>query len=150
MNYSKTGIHLTEQFEGVKLVAYPDSKGIPTIGYGHTKGVRFGMTCTQAQAEEWLAEDIAWAESRVNADVHVPLTQYEFDALVDFVFNCGVGNFEHSTLLRLLNQGNYAAASEQFEVWDKADGKVVAGLLRRRLAEESLFNTHGADPPTSA
>jgi lysozyme len=142
MQYSKSGLQLTEQFEGCKLTAYQDSRGIWTIGYGHTANVRAGQTCTQEQAEQWLSEDIAWAESRVNADVHVPLTQGEFDALVDFVYNTGCGNFEHSTLLKLINNGNYAEAAKQFEVWDKCDGKVVAGLLRRRLAEAKEYNAN--------
>jgi lysozyme len=139
MQYSKSGLHLTEQFEGCKLVAYPDSKGVPTIGWGHTAGVHLGMTCTQAQAEIWLQEDIAWAASRVNADVHVPLTQPEYDALVDFTFNCGCGNFEHSTLLKLINKNDLTDAANEFEKWDKCGGVVVAGLLRRRMAEKAEF-----------
>jgi lysozyme len=138
--YSSNGLHLTEQFEGDRLVAYQDSKGVWTIGYGHTRGVVPGMTCTQAQADQWLAEDIAWAESEVNKLVHTPLlTQQEFDALVDFTFNCGCGNFDHSTLLKLVNAGDMAHAAEEFEKWDKCGGKVVAGLLRRREAEAAMF-----------
>ena len=137
--YSSDGLHLTEQFEGCKLRAYQDSKGVWTIGYGHTRGVVAGMTCTQAQAEQWLAEDIAWASSEVNKLVHVPLTQAEFDSLVDFTFNCGAGNFDHSTLLKLVNAGDMVHAAEEFEKWDKCGGKVVAGLLRRREAEAALF-----------
>jgi lysozyme len=139
MNYSQSGLTLTEQFEGCKLNAYPDSKGVPTIAYGHTAGVFLGQTCTQAQAEAWLAEDIAWAVSRVNADVHVTLTQEQFDACVDFVFNCGVGNFESSTLLKLINKDDLTDAANEFAKWDKAGGQVIAGLLRRRMAEEVEF-----------
>lgn len=139
MQYSLSGLHLTEQFEGCRLTSYQDSKGVWTIGVGHTSGVHLGQTCTQQQAEAWLQEDIQWAVSRVNAEVHVPLSQGEFDALVDFVFNCGVGNFEHSTLLRLVNSDDLADAANQFQAWDKADGTVVAGLLRRRLAEKSEY-----------
>jgi lysozyme len=139
VNYSKDGLHLTEQFEGCKLEAYQDSKGVWTIGYGHTRGVHAGMTCTQEQAELWLAEDIAWAESEVNRLVHVPLTQDEFDALVDFTFNAGCGNFDHSTLLALVNKGDYAGAADQFPLWDHAGGKVIEGLLRRRKAERKMF-----------
>lgn len=139
--YSLSGLHLTEQFEGCKLVAYQDVKGVWTIGYGHTAGVYPGETCTQAQAETWLQEDIDWAVSRVNQDVHVPLTQPAFDALVDFVFNCGTGNFEHSTLLKLINTGNMTAAADEFEKWDKSGGQVVAGLLRRRLSEKAEFES---------
>lgn len=139
--YSESGLHLTEQFEGCKLAAYQDVKGIWTIGYGHTRGVYPGLTCTQQQAEQWLAEDIAWAESEVKRLVHVPLTQREFDACVDFTFNCGAGNFDHSTLLQLLNKGDMVDAANEFEKWDKCGGKVVAGLLRRRLAEKQEFQT---------
>ena len=140
--YSSDGLHLTEQFEadgGPRLIAYSDSKGIWTIAYGHTRGVVPGMTCDRSQAEQWLAEDIAWAESEVNKLVHVPLTQGEFDGLVDFVFNCGVGNFEHSTLLKLVNAGDMEHAADEFEKWDHCGGEAVAGLLRRRKTEESEF-----------
>jgi lysozyme len=137
--YSSNGLHLTEQFEGDRLTAYQDSKGVWTIGYGHTRGVVAGMTCTQAQAEQWLVEDIAWAASEVNRLVHVSLTQAEFDSCVDFTFNCGCGNFDHSTLLKLINAGDMAHAAEEFAKWDKCGGKVVAGLLRRRAAEAALF-----------
>jgi lysozyme len=139
MEYSKQGLQLTEQFEGVRLTAYPDVRGVWTIGYGHTAGVTPGLTCTQAQAEAWLSADVAWAVSVVNRDVHVPLTQGEFDALVDFVFNAGAGNFEHSTLLKLINKDDLTDAVREFDKWDEAGGKVVAGLLRRRMAESAEF-----------
>ena len=140
MTYSQDGLHLTEQFEGCKLEAYLDSVGVPTIGYGHTHGVTLGMTCTQEQAEEWLLEDVQAAVNAVNSMVRVPLTQQEFDALVDFTFNLGSGSLQHSTLLRLLNSGDYQGAAGEFEKWDKAGGKVLAGLLRRRQAEEEMFD----------
>jgi lysozyme len=139
MNYSDAGLDLTEESEGCRLVAYQDSVGVWTIGYGHTQGVHAGMTCTQAQAEVWLREDIMSAIADVNRLVKVPLTQGEFDALVDFDFNLGGGALRGSTLLRLLNAGDHASAAEQFERWDKAGGHVLAGLLRRRLAEEAEF-----------
>jgi lysozyme len=137
--YSSDGLHLTEQFEGDRLVAYQDSKGVWTIGYGHTRGVVAGMTCTQEQADQWLAEDIAWAASEVNKLVHVPLTQAEFDSLVDFTFNCGAGSFDHSTLLKLVNAGDYAGAAAQFGDWVYAGGKKLPGLVTRRAAEATLF-----------
>jgi lysozyme len=139
-NLQYTGQALTEQFEGLALVAYQDSAGYWTLGYGHTAGVTQGMTCTQAQAEAWLLEDIQWAATVVNNLVTVQLTQGEFDALVDFVFNVGSGNFASSTMLRMLNAGNFAGAAGQFARWDLAGGQVVAGLLRRRIAEEGEFN----------
>ncbi len=133
------GLALTQRFEGCRYVAYQDSVGVWTIGYGHTRGVHEGMTCTQAQALAWLVEDVASAEAEVNRVVTVPLTQHEFDALVDFVFNLGDGSFEHSTMLRLLNAGDHANAVNEFRKWDKAGGVEVAGLLRRRLAEAAEF-----------
>lgn len=139
MQYSKQGLTLTEAFEGCRLSAYQDSTGRWTIGYGHTWMVSPGDTCTQAQAETWLIGDIAWAEKMVNRLVTSPVTQGEFDALVDFTFNLGIGSLEHSTLLRLVSAGQYAAAANEFEKWDRAAGVEVAGLLRRRLAEKAEF-----------
>ena len=140
MQYSEAGLRLTEGFEGVRLRAYLDSRGIPTIGYGHTKGVQLGVTCTPEQAEAWLAEDEAWAVSIVNSLVHVPLTQGEFDVLVDFTFNCGSGTLQHSTLLQSVNKCNWTTVAKAFEEYDHAGGKVVAGLLRRRVAEAAEFS----------
>jgi lysozyme len=139
MQYSQPGLHLTEQFEGCKLVAYQDSKGVWTIAFGHTRDVHPGMTCTMEQANVWLAQDILWAESEVNKLVKVPVTQPEFDALVDFTFNCGCGNFDHSTMLKLVNADDMTDAANEFEKWDKCGGQVVAGLLRRRQAEAAEF-----------
>lgn len=141
MEYSPDGLKLTESFEGCRLQAYLDSVGVPTIGYGHTHGVTMGMTCTQEQADAWLQEDVQGAVQVVNNLVTVPLTQQQFDALVDFTFNLGTGALQHSTLLRLLNSGDYQGAAGEFEKWDKAGGKVLPGLLRRRQAERDMFNT---------
>jgi lysozyme len=139
VNYSKDGLKLTEQFEGYRSEAYLDSGGVPTIGYGHTAGVKLGMKCNQAQAEAWLLEDLAEAERYVQRLVTVNLTQAEYDAVVDFAFNAGSGNLAHSTLLHKLNQGDYTGAAAEFERWDLCDGHVVAGLLRRRNAEAAEF-----------
>jgi lysozyme len=139
MNYSQTGLQLTESSEGCKLDAYLDGGGVPTIGFGHTKGVYLGMTCSQLQAEAWLLEDVQHAVGTVNSLVKVPLTQNQFDALVDFVFNLGSGAFNSSTLLRKLNAGDYAGANAEFGRWNHDNGKTVAGLTRRRAAEAALF-----------
>ena len=139
MIYSKSGLELTEQFEGCRLTAYRDQGGVLTIGYGHTHGVQEGDTCTQEQAEAGLASDIAWASLAVNRLVSVPLNQAEYDALTDFVFNVGSGNFSTSTLLAKLNAGDFIGAAAEFDRWDKAGGQVVAGLLRRRQAETDEF-----------
>ena len=144
MTYSQTGLALTEQFEGCKLAAYQDSKGVWTIGYGHTSGVQQGDTCTLQQAQGWLQQDIQWAARVVNTLVKVPLNQSEFDALTDFVFNVGSGNFQHSQLLVLVNQGNFTAAANEFDKWDHAGGVIIAGLLRRRVAETNEFNSQDA------
>ena len=145
MNAANTGLQytgqaLTEQFEGCELFAYQDSGGVWTIGYGHTFGVTPGMTCTQEQADAWLTQDIQWAVNAVLNSVGVPLNQGQFNALVDFVFNVGPANFNASTMLADLNAGNYEAAAAQFPRWNRAGGQVLAGLVRRRAAEEDEFN----------
>lgn len=141
LKMSQTGLDLTMASEGVRLTAYRDSVGVLTIGYGHTNGVTEGMACTQQQAEQWLAEDVSGSEYVVNKVVTAVLNQNQFDALVDFVFNLGSGNFQSSTLLKLLNQGDYAGASAEFPRWNLAGGKPLAGLTTRRLAEQKLFDT---------
>lgn len=142
MKYSKQGLELTEKFEGVRLFSYLDQVGVPTIGYGHTRNVTLGMACTQNQAVAWLLEDAAICENDVNVNVKVPLTQGEFDALVDFCFNLGCRSLNGSTLLKLLNEGDYEDAANEFAKWDHAGGKVVAGLLKRRLEEKQEFLTY--------
>jgi len=139
MTYSAEGAALTARFEGCRLAAYPDVKGVWTIGYGHTACVKEGDTCTQEQALAWLMDDIRWAASTVNRLVKTNLNQNEFDALVDFVFNVGSGNFATSTMLRKLNAGDLLGAAAEFDKWDMAGGQHVAGLLRRRQAETDEF-----------
>lgn len=139
MIYSDEGLKLTELFEGCRQEAYLDQAGIPTIGFGHIKGVKMGDKCTIAQAEKWLEEDVQEAVGAVNRLVKVPLTQNQFDALVDFTFNLGAGNLAKSTLLRLLNRKDYVKAADEFPKWNKAAGFVRKGLTRRREAERDLF-----------
>lgn len=141
MNVSDAGLALIKEFEGVRLVAYLDSVGVPTLGYGHTSGVQLGDTCSPEQAEEWLIEDCAEAENCINGAVTVPLTENEFSALVSLVFNIGCGNFRKSTLLRRLNESDYDGAAQEFRRWNKAGGQVLAGLTKRRLAEARLFES---------
>jgi lysozyme len=135
----QAGIDLIKEFEGCRLVAYLDSVDVPTIGYGHTRGVKIGDVCTAEQADAWLLEDLKDAEACVNGAVTVPLTQPEFDACVSLVFNIGCGNFRRSTLLRKLLDSDYDGCSLEFARWNKAGGKVLAGLTRRREAERELF-----------
>jgi len=142
LTYSRKGLALTEQFEGCRLSAYQDQVGVWTIGYGHTgPDVKPGINITNTQAEALLAQDVKRAESCVNNLVSVQLTQQEFDALVDFIFNLGTGAFSSSTMLRELNAGDFTGAAAQFDKWDRAGGAVIAGLLRRRQAEADLFES---------
>lgn len=139
MKTSQRGIDLIKTFEGLKLTAYVCPAGVLTIGYGTTKGVTKGQTITAAEAERLLRADLAVFEAGVSKAVKVPLEQHEFDALVSFAYNIGLGALGKSTLLRLLNAGDKAGAARQFERWNKAGGKVLAGLTRRREAERKLF-----------
>lgn len=137
--YSERGLDLTREFEGCRFRAYQDTGGIWTIGYGHTKGVKLGDECDMKQAVKWLQEDVQEAVDAVNRLVKVKINQAQFDALVDFVFNLGAGAFAKSTLLRMLNAYDYVGATAQFARWNKDNGKVVAGLTRRRAAEAKMF-----------
>lgn len=141
----KLASDIIRESEGCRTVAYADSAGIPTIGFGRTKGVTLGMICSRTQADAWLLDDMASAAATVAESVKVPLTDHQRAALISFVFNVGCGAFNSSTLLRLLNVCDYAGAAKQFLVWNKAGGKVISGLVKRRTAEASLFNT--ADTP---
>jgi GH24 family phage-related lysozyme (muramidase) len=133
------GLTLVKSFEGLRLTAYQDAVGVWTIGYGTTDGVKPGMQITEQQAEDFLRRDIARFEPAVASLVKVPLTSDQFSALVSFVYNLGPGSLQQSTLLRLLNQGNIQGAADEFPRWNKAGGRVLAGLTRRRNAERALF-----------
>lgn len=140
MKISQTGVNLIKEFEGLRLTPYQDSVGVWTVGYGSTgKHVVPGKSITNKQAEDLLKEDLARFEDCVTKMVLVPIGQNQFDALVSFAFNLGCGNLASSTLLKLLNAGDYAGAAAQFVRWNKAGGKVLAGLTRRREAEAALF-----------
>lgn len=130
---------IVKEFEGLRLEAYKCPADAWTIGYGHTLGVIPGDVITEKEAEILLAEDLEDAESAVNEYVKVKLNQNQFDALVSFVYNLGAGNFKSSTLLRKLNAGDYLGAANEFKRWNKAGGKVLNGLVRRRAAECNLF-----------
>ncbi len=138
--YSDKGIELTKTFEGLRLVAYQDVAGVWTVGYGHTgPAILEGMAISEADAEVLLRADLAAAIACVNHAVQVEITQNQFDALVDFCFNAGRGNFLQSTLLRKVNLEDFAGAAVQFGLWVHAGGDVVPGLVRRRKAEAALF-----------
>lgn len=142
LTYGALGTALTERFEGLKLEAYQDVAGNWTIGYGHKGvGVKEGQTITPAAALVLLEADIRSAEMVVNQCVTYPLNQNQFDALVDLAYNIGVGAFACSTLVRYLNDGEVALAAAEFSEWCHSGGRVVSGLLLRRNAEMSLFET---------
>ena len=133
------GEALIKSFEKLELTAYPDSGGIPTIAWGHTKGVKLGDTCTLEQAEEWFQEDTLAAVHGVDAALTTNVSQSQFDAMVSFTFNVGVGAEAHSTMAKLVNARNFAGAAAEFPKWSHVDGVPNAGLLRRREAEQALF-----------
>lgn len=126
-----------------RLTAYRCPAGVPTIGWGHTRGVKLGDTCSVLQADIWLSQDLEDAAAAVASLVHVPLTQGQFDALTDFVFNLGAARLKSSTLLQLLNDGRVFAAADQFRLWvhGKVNGQdaVLPGLVTRRAAEQAMF-----------
>ncbi|WP_337871619.1 lysozyme [Ignavibacterium sp.] len=140
---SKAGIDLIKKYEGLRLTAYKDPAGILTIGYGHTKTVKPGMSINKEMAELLLKIDLIDAENIVRDYVDIELTQTQFDALVSFVFNVGAGKFIKSTLLRLLNDGKILEAGEEFMKWTKARTpggmKELPGLVKRRAEEKALF-----------
>lgn len=143
MRISPNGVSVLKYFEDCSLSAYPDpaTGGDPwTIGWGHTgREVVRGLVWTQAKAESQLLTDLASREMAVSCSVTEALNQGQFDALVCFVYNVGAGNFEGSTLLRLINAGEMDKAIAQFARWNRANGKPMRGLTRRRAAEAALF-----------
>lgn len=141
MEFSAAGYDVIKRFEGFSPSPYRDAQGW-SIGYGHfiLPGENLSWV-DQAQAEDLLRKDAARAVDTVNNLVDVPLSQNQFDALVSFTFNVGSGAFGRSTLLRLLNAGDYTAASEQFARWNRSQGEVIAALTTRRFKERDLFMT---------
>ncbi len=146
MNLSEDGFRLIRGFEGYhrKLpdggcIAYRCPAGVWTLGYGCTKGIREGMIWSHEQAEAALRDEIAGHEAGVSRMVTVPVNQNQYDALVSFAYNCGDGALQKSTLLRLLNRGDYEGAARSFAAWNKGGGRVLPGLVTRRAREASLF-----------
>lgn len=139
MNISEKGLQLLKHYEGCELNAYRCSAGVLTIGYGHTKGVTEDMVITQEEADQMLQDEMPEYEGYINDMVTVELNQDQFDALVCWVYNLGSGNLASSTLLKVLNEGDYEAVPEQMKRWNKAGGKVLNGLTKRRDSEAKLF-----------
>lgn len=145
MKTGKNGLEIIKKYEGCRLTAYRDPAGIPTIGYGHTAGVKMGQTITQAQADAYLAQDVGSAERAVfRYDSTYHWSQNQFDALVSFTFNCGSGNLD-----KLLASGKRAVAeiSAKLPSYCKAGGKTLTGLVRRRADEKALFDASVDNQP---
>ncbi|MCZ2158728.1 lysozyme [Bartonella sp. 220] len=141
---SSEGLALIKQWEGLRLNAYKDAIGVWTIGYGHTNSagkpfVRKGMTITEQQAEALLCQDLRQFEIVVEEAVSVSLSNSQFAALVSFCYNVGTEAFCNSTLLKKLNNGDYASVPSELQKWTKAGGKRLQGLAHRRAAEAGLW-----------
>ena len=139
MEISQEGLCLIKKFEGCELTAYKCAADVLTIGYGSTKSVTEGDTITQEEADNLLTEEIKEYENYVNDLVEVDLEQNQFDSLVSWVYNLGPANLKASTLLKVLNDKQYDQVPTQIKRWNKAGGKVLQGLIRRREAEALLF-----------
>lgn len=139
MQTSESGIKFIRDHEGCVLTAYQDGGGVWTIGVGHTRGVKAGQAITKAQADAFLADDIAPVETCINQSVEVALNQNQFDALASFIFNVGETAFKKSTLLKKLNAGDYRGAADQFTRWVYDNNVFVQGLYNRRVDEKALF-----------
>jgi lysozyme len=146
MHISKKGLELIKEFEGCKLEAYKCSAGKWTIGFGHTEGVHEGSRLPSVEAAlDLLDKDIIPREKQILMSLKRQPTQSQFDAMVSFVFNVGIGNleaktgFRGSSLLRLFNEGRIEEAADQFARWNKVKGVISRGLIRRREAERELF-----------
>lgn len=139
MIISTAGVDLLTHFEGLRLEAYQDSVGVWTIGYGHTKGVTPSMKITESQANNLLKTELIEYQNYINEMVNISLDQCQFDALVCWVYNLGPTNLKNSTLLTLLNQGVKFQIPDQIRRWNRAGGKVLKGLVRRREAEALMF-----------
>lgn len=148
MRLSQKGVDFIKSHEALRLKAYQDSKGVWTIGWGHTKNVHPGDVITRAQAEQFIRDDFAWVERTLNADLVIgrdkPLvTQNEFDALCSLVFNIGSQAYLDSTVRRKIKQGDKMGAARAFKMWVYSNHKFIQGLANRRADEVRLFLQSG-------
>ena len=139
MNVSQNCVELIKHFEGFEDTAYLCPANVWTIGYGRTRNVKEGDRITEAQAERDLLEELEEFKHQVLHSVKVELTQNELDALTSWTYNLGVGNLKSSTLLKKLNAGSKDEVPAEMLRWNKASGKVLAGLTKRREAEAELW-----------
>lgn len=142
---SPNGIELIKSFEAFRANAYHlevDPPNVWTVGYGYTHGVKPGLTVTEEEATALLCQECRRIESAINPLFQSRVSQNQFDAIVSFTYNLGVGAFQGSTLLKMLNNGDYAGAADQFPKWvHSSGGNILSGLVRRRNAERDLFLT---------
>lgn len=136
---SQQCIDLIKSFESCRLTAYKDIVGVWTIGFGHTRHAVAGMKISQAMADGLFSQDLDIFADAVRKSITVPISQNQFDACVSLAYNIGMGDFNGSTLLRLINSGSLADAAAQFTRWDHAGGVEAPGLLRRREAEQAMY-----------
>tara|TARA_R110001583_G_scaffold7810_1_gene38253 strand:+ start:2641 stop:3084 length:444 start_codon:yes stop_codon:yes gene_type:complete len=139
MKISLEGLGLIKKFEGCELEAYKCAAGVWTIGYGSTKGVEEGDSLTQEDADKLLRHEMDEYEGYIKDMVKIDLKQNEFDSLVSWVFNLGPANLKASTMLKVINDNKLEEVPSQMKRWNKANGKVLEGLIRRREAEALLF-----------
>lgn len=138
MKTNDAGIALIKRFEGMRLRPYKDSVGVLTVGYGHTRMVREAVTYTLEEVEDLLKQDLEYFERSLTNMVQ-NCTSNQFSAMVCLAFNIGTGNFANSTVRRLHNERNHQGAADAFLMWNKAGGKSLVGLSRRREAERELY-----------
>lgn len=141
---SENGYAIIRDAEGFRSIAYLDTGGVWTIGFGTIKypngtSVKKGDTCTRNEAEQWLKNDCQWVDACLDKYVKVNVSQNQFDALASFVYNIGETAFVKSTMLKALNAANYAGAAAQFDRWIYDNGKKIEGLYNRRMREKELF-----------
>ncbi len=136
--------------EGYRGEAYRDAAGIPTIGYGETSGVKMGDKTTPERALVQLLESTEKHADAIRACIHVPLYQHEFDAYISLSYNIGAGAFCRSTLVKKLNAGDYGGACEEIRRWNRAGGKVLPGLVKRREAEYAMCKGTSSNGKTIA
>lgn len=151
MRISDRGIELIKRFEGYSSLPYQDAVGVWTIGYGTTRDVDEGTPrIDKVKAEKLLLEDLRRFQDAIEQFTKVPLTQNQFDALCSFVYNVGIGAYKRSTLLKKLNKGDYDAVPVELMKWNKAGGRVLRGLTRRRTAEANLWQENLEMEPVGA
>lgn len=140
MNINSKGLALIQAYEGCRLTAYRCPAGILTIGYGSTREVREGQTITQEQADDLLRDDLTFFENHMTKALEgIEYTSNQFSACVSLMYNIGVAAFLKSSVLRRMKDGDFAGAADAFLMWNKAGGRELAGLTRRRKAERKLF-----------